>query len=91
MNQIKQPFDLLALTLDEKVFIKLRGGRELTGRLNAYDGHLNMVLQDVTEKTLIVNEDTEQVQPQIRNMPMLFVRGDGVLIMSPLLSNSASV
>lgn len=44
-----QPFDLVKLSLDEQVFIKLRGDRELKGTLHAYDQHMNMVLGDVKE------------------------------------------
>ena len=35
------------LSLDKRVYIKCRGDRELRGRLQAYDQHLNMVLSEV--------------------------------------------
>jgi len=31
---IKEPLDLVKLALDEKVYVKCRGDRELTGRLH---------------------------------------------------------
>ena len=31
-----EPFDLVKLSLDEVVFVKLRGDRELKGRLHVY-------------------------------------------------------
>lgn len=31
---VKQPLDLIRLSLDERVFVKLRGDRELRGRLH---------------------------------------------------------
>ncbi|KAI9618596.1 hypothetical protein H4Q26_012418 [Puccinia striiformis f. sp. tritici PST-130] len=46
---VEEPFDLIRLSLSERVLIKLRGDRVLNGTLHAYDGHMNMVLSDVTE------------------------------------------
>ena len=38
---------LFRLSLDEKIYVKMRNERELKGRLHAYDQHLNMVLGEV--------------------------------------------
>jgi U6 snRNA-associated Sm-like protein LSm3 len=32
--QVSEPLDLVRLSLDEKVYVKLRGDRELNGRLH---------------------------------------------------------
>jgi small nuclear ribonucleoprotein (snRNP)-like protein len=32
--QVSEPLDLVRLSLDEKVYVKLRGDRELKGRLH---------------------------------------------------------
>ena len=40
---IDEPFDLIRMSLDERVYVKMKNGRELRGRLYAYDQHLNMV------------------------------------------------
>ena len=42
-NVIEEPFDLIRLSLDERVYVKMKNGRELKGKLYAYDQHLNMV------------------------------------------------
>ncbi|CAD6570294.1 MAG: U4/U6-U5 snRNP complex subunit lsm3 [Cyphobasidiales sp. Tagirdzhanova-0007] len=57
-----RPFDLIKLSLSERVFVKLRGDRELLGVLHAYDGHMNMVLSEVEEQisTLEVDEGTSE-------------------------------
>ncbi|KAF9464379.1 hypothetical protein BDZ94DRAFT_488324 [Collybia nuda] len=83
---IQEPFDLIRLSLSERVFVKLRGDREVTGILHAYDGHMNLILSDVEETIMIV--DTENapdgtVNVAKRKMEMLFVRGDGVILVSP--------
>jgi len=82
---IQEPFDLIRLSLSERVFVKLRGDRELTGILHAYDGHMNLILSDVEETIMIVDVDEAQgtVNVAKRKMEMLFVRGDGVILVSP--------
>ncbi|KAG8218651.1 like-Sm ribonucleoprotein, partial [Butyriboletus roseoflavus] len=86
---IQEPFDLIRLSLSERVFVKLRGDRELTGILHAYDGHMNLILSDVEETIMIVDsvdgnlEGQSTVKVAKRKVEMLFVRGDGVILVSP--------
>lgn len=83
-----EPLDIIKHSLNQKIYIKLRNDRELTGKLNAYDQHLNMILEDVeeTHTSVEVDEETyEQVYNQNkRKMPMVFIRGDGVILLSML-------
>ena len=55
--------------------------------LQAYDQHLNMILGDVEETvtTTEVDEETfeEIIKTTKRMLPYLFVRGDGVILLSP--------
>ncbi|KAJ1677963.1 U4/U6-U5 snRNP complex subunit lsm3, partial [Spiromyces aspiralis] len=91
---IEEPLDLVRLSLDERIYVKLRGDRELRGQLHAYDQHLNMVLGEV-EETITIAEIGEDERELIRastrlspffwltvtrQVPMLFVRGDGVIL-----------
>ncbi|OCF78513.1 U6 snRNA-associated Sm-like protein LSm3 [Kwoniella mangroviensis CBS 8886] len=84
---ISEPLDLVKLSLGERVFIKLRGDRTVTGLLHAYDAHMNVVLSQVEETIHIVDvtEDGNPLPPRVekRNLEMLFVRGDGVILISP--------
>ena len=86
---IKEPLDLVRLSLNEQVFVKLKGDRELRGRLHAYDQHLNFILGDVEETvtTVEIDEETfeEIIKTKKRMLPYLFVRGDGVIMISPPL------
>jgi len=86
-NVIEEPFDLIRMSLDERVYVKMKNGRELRGKLFAYDQHLNMVLGDVEETitTVEIDEDTyeELFKSTKRSIQMLFVRGDGVILVSP--------
>ncbi|KAI9889044.1 MAG: hypothetical protein M1814_006047 [Vezdaea aestivalis] len=75
---VSEPLELVKLSLDEIVFIKLRGDRELKGRLHAYDSHCNLVLGDVEEIVYTV-EEGEKGEDTIKTIKkqseMLFVRG----------------
>ncbi|ELU44474.1 LSM domain-containing protein [Rhizoctonia solani AG-1 IA] len=81
---VQEPFDLIRLSLSERVYVKLRGDRELTGVLHAYDGHMNLIMSDVEESIMIVENPENPENPNVkvakRNVEMLFVRGDGVIL-----------
>ncbi|KAL8999836.1 MAG: hypothetical protein Q9169_001376 [Polycauliona sp. 2 TL-2023] len=76
---VSEPLDLVRLSIDEIVFVKLRGDRELKGRLHAYDSHCNLVLGDVEETIYLVEDEDEDEAEEIKTMKkqseMLFVRG----------------
>ncbi|XP_022766276.1 sm-like protein LSM3A [Durio zibethinus] len=88
-SAVKEPLDLIRLSLDERIYVKLRSDRELRGKLHAYDQHLNMILGDVEEivTTVEIDDETyeEIVRATRRMVPFLFVRGDGVILVSPPL------
>ncbi|KAI8928031.1 u6 snRNA-associated Sm-like protein LSm3-like protein [Entophlyctis helioformis] len=83
--EASEPLDLVRLSLDERIYVKMRGDRELRGRLNAYDQHMNLVLGDVEETITVVNVDDgdESIEKVVRTYEMLFVRGDGVILVAP--------
>ncbi|KYN29679.1 U6 snRNA-associated Sm-like protein LSm3 [Trachymyrmex cornetzi] len=84
---VKEPLDLIKLSLEERIYVKMRNERELRGKLHAFDQHLNMVLGDVEEIINIVEIDEETYEEiyrqKKRTIQMLFVRGDGVILVSP--------
>mmetsp|Transcript_107731 Transcript_107731/g.300224 ORF Transcript_107731/g.300224 Transcript_107731/m.300224 type:complete len:96 (-) Transcript_107731:189-476(-) len=85
---VEEPLDLIRLSLDERVYVKCRGDRELRGRLHAYDQHLNMVLSEVEEIAYVKEEVAGKepaVRQQRRGIEMIFVRGDSVILVSPPL------
>ncbi|KAI0143517.1 like-Sm domain-containing protein [Xylariaceae sp. FL1272] len=88
-GSVSEPLDLVRLLLDEVVFVKLRGDRELKGRLYAYDSHMNLVLGDVVETIYIVDDDDddEAIRTTTKKSEMLFVRGDSVVLLSPQSSS----
>ena len=89
MTTVEQPLDLIRLSLDERIYVKCRNGRELRGRLHAFDQHVNLVLGDVEESitTVVIDPTTEEevAQTTARKAEMLFVRGDVIILISPPL------
>ena len=86
-DTVEQPLDLIRLSLDERVLVKCRGGRELRGVLHLYDSHLNLILGAVEETitSTHVNADTleELVHTSRRSVDLLFVRGDAIILIAP--------
>lgn len=84
---MEEPLDLIRLSLNERVYVKMRGDRELRGRLHAFDQHLNMILADVEETITTIETDDESYEEIYkttkRQVPMIFVRGDSVILVSP--------
>jgi U6 snRNA-associated Sm-like protein LSm3 len=81
--EASQPLDLVRLALDERIYVKMRGDRELQGKLHGFDQHMNMVLAQVEETVTVVASDDLTVSTETRHHDMLFVRGDGVILVSP--------
>ena len=67
VTQVDEPMDLLLMSLNENVFVKLRHGREMRGKLVAYDEHLNLMVSDAKEKITEtkVDELTKQEYPSV--------------------------
>ncbi|KAJ9511733.1 hypothetical protein QJQ45_022580 [Haematococcus lacustris] len=63
---VKEPLDLIKLSLDERIYVKMRGEREIRGKLHAYDQHLNMILGDVEETITTVEIDDETYEEIIK-------------------------
>ena len=63
--------------------------------MQAYDQHLNMILADVEETVTTVELDEETFEEiyrtSKRSLPMLFVRGDGVILISPPIRTGSNI
>ncbi|KAK9324392.1 hypothetical protein V1517DRAFT_317368 [Lipomyces orientalis] len=84
---VSEPLDLVRLSLNERVFVKLKGDREIRGRLHAYDSHCNLVLSDVEETVYVMDDEDEDLKTIKKQSEMLFVRGDAVVLISPPLQS----
>lgn len=77
--QQEEPLDLIRYQLDEFVLVKLRGAREIKGKLQGYDSHCNIVLSDAQE-TIYGEQEGQTI---VKKTEMVFVRGDSVILISP--------
>lgn len=73
-----RPLELLTKSLETRVLIKLKGRRELRGKLRGFDQHMNLVLDEAEE----INSDDDGKQ-NIKQLGTIIVRGDNVIIISP--------
>jgi small nuclear ribonucleoprotein len=71
---IERPFDFLNSAVNKTVLVRLKGKRELRGKLIAFDVHMNIVMEEVEEL------EDDKVLKKIG--PML-VRGDNIVFVSP--------
>jgi U6 snRNA-associated Sm-like protein LSm3 len=98
-GKLQEPLELVKLSLDELVFVKMKGERELQGRLHAFDQHMNIVLGEVEETRRCLSNGLAEGEPliapdpnsgevqwktEVRKKGMLFIRGDAIIQLSPL-------
>ncbi len=65
---------ILEESLGKRVLLRLRGNRSLRGRLQGFDMHMNIVLEEADDIT-----DPEHTE----TLGTIIVRGDNVVIISP--------
>jgi len=65
---------ILEESVGKVVLVRLKGGRSLRGKLQGFDQHMNLVLEDT--------EDLSDAN-NIQKLGTIIVRGDNVIILSP--------
>lgn len=73
----KRPFDDLNKAIDQQVLVKLKGEKNLSGTLKAFDVHLNLVLENA-EETSKTKEGSEKKEKYSKIM----VRGDNIILIA---------
>ncbi|NOZ82133.1 MAG: small nuclear ribonucleoprotein [Candidatus Micrarchaeota archaeon] len=68
-----RPVDVLDKAKEKRVLIKLKNGSEITGKLRAFDLHLNIWLDDAEE-----TRDEKKIR-----YGSVLIRGDTVVLVSP--------
>jgi len=61
-------------SLNKVVLVQLKGGRTVRGKLDSYDQHMNLVLEDA--------EDVSEPETT-KKLGTLIVRGDNIVLLSP--------
>lgn len=65
---------ILEESLGKIVLVRLRSGKSIRGRLKGFDQHLNLVLDETQDTTIIEN---------VKKLGLIIVRGDNVILISP--------
>ena len=74
MENTSRPLDTLNNSRDKKVMLELKNGKQILGKLKAFDIHINIVLDDAEE-----HKDGQA----LRKLGTVFIRGDTITILSP--------
>ena len=69
-----RPLDALNKARKKKVIVEAKGGKQYVGLLNAFDIHINVVLDQAEE------HENGQVK---RKLGTVFLRGDNIILISP--------
>ena len=73
-NAIERPLDMLNSSRGKEVLVQLKNDKQITGKLLAFDIHINVVLDNARE---LQNNEIK------RNIGLTFVRGDTIIFISP--------
>lgn len=71
---IERPLDLLNTSKGKEVLVTLKGDKQFTGTLLAFDIHINLVLDNVKEM------ENGEVK---KSIGLTFLRGDTIIFISP--------
>ena len=71
---MSKPLAVLNNTINSRVMVELKHGKEFRGILDGYDPHMNLVLRNATE--YVGKELTREYE-------LVIVRGDNVVYISP--------
>ena len=72
--EASRPLDALNKSRDKRVIVELKNGKQFVGKLNAFDIHINVVLNDAEER------ENGEVK---RKLGTVFLRGDTIILISP--------
>ncbi len=73
-KEIQRPLDLLNQSKGQEVLVTLKGEKQFSGTLLAFDQHINLVMDNVKE--------TQNGELK-RNLGITFLRGDTIIFVSP--------
>ena len=73
--EASRPLDALNKARNKRVIVELKNGKQFVGNLKAFDIHINVVLEEAEER-----EKGEIT----RKLGVVFLRGDTIIIISPV-------
>jgi small nuclear ribonucleoprotein len=73
-GKVVRPLNVLNQSINNRVIVELKAGREYRGLLEGFDPHMNLVIKNAEE---IHNGEVK------KTCPLTIVRGDNVIYISP--------
>ena len=58
-----RPLDVLEASLGTEVTVRLKDGGEYVGELSGYDQHMNLVIEDGQDTTIIRGDNVVSINP----------------------------
>ena len=58
-----RPLDVLEESLGETVTVQLKGGEQYQGELTGYDQHMNLVIEESEDTTIIRGDNVVSISP----------------------------
>jgi len=58
-----RPLDVLEASLGEEVTVQLKGGEIFGGELTGYDQHMNLVIEEGEDTTIIRGDNVVSISP----------------------------
>lgn len=71
----ERPFDLLNKSIGQQVLIRLKNGTDIRGKVQSFDVHMNIVLEN--------SEELEEGGNVKAKLGMILLRGGNILFISP--------
>ena len=72
--EVTRPLDALNKAKGKRVIVELKNNKSFVGNLNAFDIHINVVLEEAEE---MIDGEVK------RKLGVVFIRGDTITIISP--------
>ena len=74
MTEQSRPLDALNKSRGKRVIVELKNNKQFIGKLNAFDIHINLVVDNTKE---FINNEMK------RSLGLAFIRGNTILWVSP--------
>lgn len=71
---MSRPFDFLNNSIGKDIYVELKEGVEIRGKLVAFDAHMNAVLEDAEEL---------RAGKLVKKIGKVILRGDNIIFISP--------
>jgi len=75
---MQRPLDVLEKSIEKRVLVTLKDMCEISGKLMAFDSHINIWLEDAELSPALPKEKLEN-----RKLGRVLVRGDNIVLVSP--------